>query len=382
MRKKVFVALRMSAIAGQEKLSGIFRYLGERHSWEISLVRAASEFTPERVRAALGERFDGFIVSIPNTEPSAVCLAHSSIPTIVMDIHDPALEARRSNILFIRNSAEKIGTAAALELLGTGTCRSYAFVHNPLVAEWSSQRLRAFREALRDHGFWCHELASPNGLEKIERPVGVLAANDDCGFDVLEYCHAHHIKVPRDMLVLGINNDTLICEHCRPALSSIQPDYEQEGFLAAQELDRMMSAKKRSVPPRTVFVGIRQIVRRASTAPYSPSGILVQKAVAYIDANALHDITVEAVVHHLKCSRRLADLRFRQLQGETMGERITRIRLDEAKRLLRDTREPISNIAARCGYTTSAHLMTLFRRKTGLTMGTYRKQFSTGSDER
>jgi len=376
MRKKVFVALRMSAIAGQEKLAGIFRYLGERHDWEMTLVRAAAEFTPARVLAALKEGFDGFIVSIPNTERSAACLAKSSVPTVVMDIHDPGLAARKSNILFIRNSAEEIGSAAALELLGAGICRSYAFVHNPLVAEWSRLRLKAFRETLRDHGFWCHELADPEGIAKLEKPVGVLAANDDRGFDVLEYCHAHRLKVPRNVLVLGINNDAFICEHCHPTLSSVQPDYEQEGFLAAKELDRTMSHKTKAASARTLFVGIRQVVKRASTAPYSPSGILVQKAVAYIYANALRDISVDDVVRHLKCSRRLADLRFRQLQGESMGERIARIRLDEAKRLLRDTREPISTVAARCGFSSPAHLMTQFHRKVGLTMGTYRKKFS------
>jgi len=374
MRKKVFIALRMSAIAGQEKLSGIFRYLGERHSWETKIVRSATVFTPDCVRKALREDFDGFIVSIPDTERSAACLAKSSVPTVVMDIHDPGLQSRKSNILFIRNSAEAIGSAAALELLSTGTCRSYAFVHNPLIAEWSRKRLLAFRRTLHDHGFWCHELTGPDGLAKLEKPVGVLAANDDRGFDVLEFCHARHLKVPRDVLVLGINNDKLICENCSPTLSSLQPDYEEEGFLAAQELDRMMSAGKTS--PRTVFVGVRQIVRRESTAPQSPSGMLVQKAVAYMARNALRGITVEDVVRHLKCSRRLADLRFRQLQGTSIGEHLVGLRLEEAKRLLRDTREPVSAIAAHCGYATPAYLMTLFRKRFGLTMGTYRRRMS------
>jgi len=375
MRKKVFVALRMSAIAGQEKLAGIFRHLGERHDWEMTLVRAASEFTPARVRAALKEGFDGFIVSIPDTERAAACLAKSSVPTVVMDIHDPGLSARKSNILFIRNSAEAIGSAAALELLGTGACRSYAFVHNPLVAEWSRLRLKAFRETLRDHGFWCHELSDPEGIGKLDQPVGVLAANDDRGFDILEYCHAHRLKVPRDVLVLGINNDALICENCRPGLSSVQPDYEQEGFLAAQELNRMMS-RKRKAAARTIFVGVRQIVRRESTAPQSQSGMLVPKAISYMSRNARRGISVTDVVRHLKCSRRLADLRFRQLQGSSIGEYIIGLQLEEAKRLLRDTREPISAIASCCGYTNASHLMTLFRKRFGITMGTYRRQMS------
>ena len=65
MRKKVFIALRMAGIAGQEKLSGIFRYLGEKHDWDITLVRTAAEFTPSRLKTALKEDYDGFIVSTP-----------------------------------------------------------------------------------------------------------------------------------------------------------------------------------------------------------------------------------------------------------------------------------------------------------------------------
>ena len=156
MRKKVFIALRMAGIAGQEKLSGIFRFLGDNHNWDLTLVRTAAEFTPERMKSAIKEGYDGFIVSIPDTETSAALLATTAIPTIVMDIHSPVLERRAKNIVFIRNSSEEIGRTAANHLLAIGTCRSYAFVHNPSVLQWSVDRCRAFRATLRDNGFWCH----------------------------------------------------------------------------------------------------------------------------------------------------------------------------------------------------------------------------------
>jgi LacI family transcriptional regulator len=226
MGKKVFIALRMAGIAGQEKLSGIFRFLGENHDWAIRLVRTAGEFTVAAVKDALRSKYDGFIVSIPGTEESAAVLAATDIPTIVMDIHSPLLSERKRHIIFIRNSSEEIGRAAANHLLAIGTCRSYAFVHNPSVMQWSIDRCKAFRKTLRDNGFWCHELKSPEGLEKLERPVGVFAANDDRGYDVIEFCHARRLRVPEDIAVLGINNDTLSCENCRPRLSSIQPDFE------------------------------------------------------------------------------------------------------------------------------------------------------------
>ena len=380
MRKKVFIALRLAGIAGQEKLSGIFRFLGEKHDWDITLVRTAAEFTPARMSAALKEGYDGFIVSIPDTEPTAALLASTDIPTIVMDIHSPRLSARRNHIVFIRNSSEEIGRAAANHLLAIGMCRSYAFVHNPSVMQWSVDRCAVFRETLRDHGFWCHELKSPEGLQKLERPVGVFAANDDRGYDVIEFCHAHRMRVPEDAAVLGINNDTLICENSHPRLSSIQPDFEQEGYLAAETLSAMMSTHRQSnnrtieqSNNQSLFVGVKAVIRRESTAELSQSGKLVQKAVAYIRRHALEGIGVQDVVAHLKVSRRLADLRFRELQHSSIGEEIIRVRLAEVQRLLRTTKDPIDAIAAKCGYENPNYLKNLFRKRFSMTMRDFRK---------
>ena len=376
MRKKVFIALRMAGIAGQEKLSGIFKFLGDNHDWDIRLVRTAGEFTVAAVKAALRSKYDGFIVSIPGTEETAAVLATTDIPTIVMDIYSRRLAARKRNIVFIRNSSEEIGRSAANHLLAIGTCRSYAFVHNPSVMQWSIDRCRAFRETLRDNGFWCHELRTSDGLQKLERPVGIFAANDDRGYDVIEFCHAHRMRVPEDAAVLGINNDTLICENCHPRLSSIQPDFEQEGYLAAETLTKMMRPRAASshIPhPSSLFVGIRSVIRRESTAELSTSGKLVQKAVAYIRRHALEGIGVSDVVTHLKVSRRLADLRFRELQHTSIGGEITRIRLAEVQRLLRTTREPIDSIAAKCGYANPNYLKNLFRKRFSMSMREFRK---------
>ena len=124
--------------------------------------------------------------------------------------------------------------------------------------------------------------------------------------------------------------------------------------------------------PLELFVGIRTIVRRESTAETSPAGKLVQKALAYIQRNALRGISVDDVARHLKASRRLVDLRFRELQNTTIGESIIRIRLDEVKRLLQMTNMPIDQIAARCGYENPNYLKNLFRRRYAMSMSAFR----------
>ena len=374
--KRVLVALRLQGIAGQEKLSGIFRYLGDSPEWDVRFIRSAQEFTAARVKTAIADGYDGFIVSIPDAERAAEPLADTDIPTIVMDIHSPALSARRKNIVFIRNSPEEIGRSAANHLLSIGRCKSYAFVHHQSVMQWSVDRFRSYRDTLREHGFECHELKSPEGVEKLERPVGVFAANDDRGYDVIEFCRANQLRVPEDIAVIGINNDTLVCENCHPRLSSIQPDFEQEGYLAAETLSRMMHPAPCTPhpAPRTLFVGVKQVVRRESTAELSLSGKLVQRALVYIRKNALKGISVTDVAAHLHVSRRLADLRFRELQGTTIGETIISERLMEVKRLLRETKDPIDAIAVRCGYENPNYLKNLFKRRFAMTMREFRNR--------
>ena len=374
--KRVLVALRLQGIAGQEKLSGIFRYLGDSPEWDVRFIRSAQEFTAARVKTAIADGYDGFIVSIPDAERAAEPLADTDIPTIVMDIHSPALSARRKNIVFIRNSPEEIGRSAANHLLSIGRCKSYAFVHHQSVMQWSVDRFNAYRDTLREHGFECHELKSPEGVEKLERPVGVFAANDDRGYDVIEFCRANQLRVSEDIAVIGINNDTLVCENCHPRLSSIQPDFEQEGYLAAETLSRMMHPAPCTPhpAPRTLFVGVKQVVRRESTAELSLSGKLVQRALVYIRKNALKGISVTDVAAHLHVSRRLADLRFRELQGTTIGETIISERLTEVKRLLRETKDPIDAIAVRCGYENPNYLKNLFKRRFAMTMREFRNR--------
>ena len=377
-KRKVFIALKMAGIAGQDKLAGVFRYLneryGERSPWDMRIVRTRVELTADVLRAAISDGTDGFIVSIPDTEDAVGPLAETSIPTIVMDIHAGALEERNENIAFIRNSAEDIGRKAAHFLLGQGVAHSYAFLHSDPMMDWSRARFAAFRNALNDAGLWCEEMFDPAAAAQLKRPAAVFCANDDRAFDLIKHLAAKRIKVPRDVAVLGVDNDALICENARPRISSVQPNFEEEGRLAAETLDAMM--QERETPKRTLLVGVKKIVQRESTAEESHAGRLVQKAVAYINGHALEGIGVRDVVKHLKCSRRLADLRFRELQGRSILDAITERRLDEVKRLLAGTRDKMDTIASACGYKNPTYLKNLFKKHCKMSMSDFRASAS------
>ena len=75
---------------------------------------------------------------------------------------------------------------------------------------------------------------------------------------------------------------------------------------------------------------------------------------------------------HIKCSRRLADLRFRELQGMSILDAITERRLDEVKRLLTGTRDKMDAIASSCGYRNPTYLKNLFKKRFGMSMRDFR----------
>ena len=246
----------------------------------------------------------------------------------------------------------------------------YAFLHSDPITDWSQSRFKSFKQTLVDAGLWCEELFEPSAATKLKRPAAVFCANDDRAFDLAKCLSAKRIKVPNGVAVLGVDNDALICENVRPRLSSVQPDFEEEGRLAAATLDVMMQGQKPT--RRTLLVGVKKIAQRESTAELSHAGRLVQKAIAYINSHALDGIGVKDVVRHLKCSRRLADLRFRELQGTSILDAITERRLNEVKRLLAVTHENLDTIAAACGYKNPNYLKNLFRKRFGTTMKDFR----------
>ncbi len=375
MQKNVFIALKMSAISGQAKLAGIFRYLNERYGdrspWDIQLVRTRLELTSERINDAIAGKTDGFIISIPDTENAVEPLSSTSTPAVVMDVRCAPLDERKRKIVFIRNSSEAIGREAAHFLVRQGVARSYAFLHAAGNYDWSRMRCDAFMSELREAGLWCEELHDPSQVTSLRRPAAVLAANDETAFELLKFLRAKRLAVPREIAILGVDNDTLLCENTHPRLSSIQPDFESEGFMAAEALDAMMSGRQNG--RRTLLTDVKKVVSRESTADPSPAGKLVQKAVTFVDRHATDGICVGDVAHHLKCSRRLADLRFRELQKRTILDAITERRLEEVKRLLAETDDTIEVIAGKCGYKSASHLMSLFRKRFSMTMRDFRR---------
>ena len=381
MEKKFFrvlVALPLDSVAGRKKLNGIHRFLCEGHDWDMELVRNNSRFTTDILNDA--QDFDGMLIGFVETQEFKHIHANLGIPSVFIDYPDGKLMKQLPLCTFINDDTDAIAKCAIRHLLACPGVKSFGFVPTRTPSRWSDDRCRAVKAALRTKGihmsqyseFGRTEESLEEWLASLKKPAAVLVAFDDLAHDVLKTCRSCSIEVPDTVSVLGIGNDEPICETAVPPLTSVAVDFEQEGYRAARDLQAMML---RPIVPtaRVSLCGVREVVFRASTTASKTPEALAQRALAFIDRHALEGISSSDVISHLRVSRSLADLRFREVTGTSILQAILDRRLKEVKRLLRETDLRITEIAIRCGYRDANYLKNLFKNTYGISMRTYRR---------
>ena len=384
--KQVLVFLHMSGASGRDMRSGIFNYAKAGRRWSLSLANAAIK-TASEVEALIAEgNIDGIIAGEYCLPDAPRLLASSDIPLVYIGTKGEGDYSRTKSISYVQNDEEGIGELAANTFLRLGRYQTFAFVPARPGVAYSDRRQAGYAKRLHDAGIGNVEVFEPNAatgtpddrnalikwLMFLPKPAAVYVAWDFRAMQVLEACRDAKISVPEQVAILGTDNDELLCDSADPPLSSILPDHERAGFLAAERLDALMRGRKPR--PHTISVKVRNVVERETTRPVTASAHIVGKALAYIKSNATKGIGVPDVVRHLGCSRRLADLRFRENTGTTILKAITARRMAALKRLLRETDTPIHQAAKRSGFTCLKRLERLFRSEEGVSMREWRNR--------
>ncbi|MEV5411934.1 AraC family transcriptional regulator [Thermopolyspora sp. NPDC052614] len=97
----------------------------------------------------------------------------------------------------------------------------------------------------------------------------------------------------------------------------------------------------------------------------------VRKAVAFMRERLAEPIGLADIAAEVHLSTYHFLRVFKAVTGETPRRYLIRLRVEEAKRLL-DRGMPVSEVAARCGFSSPAHLSDAFLRTTGLRPSRYR----------
>lgn len=387
--KRVLVALWTGSVSGRDILGGLFRYVHRKARWDFVLVQLPNGFRPETVEEACRAGLDGIIASDFSPPQIRRLVETTDIPVISIGSAPPPTRPCGGPVASVNCDDRAIGTMAARHFLSLGVFNGFGFLGATAGTGEKNERAAGFIETLARSGRDCSVFTAPTGagdrmdeglvatwLESLPKPAAVLCHYDPLAVQVLNICRDRSIAVPEQVSVLGVDNDPLLCDFAEPPLSSVEPDHEGAGFAAARELDRLFAYPRR--PPRDANCAPVGIVERESTRPLAPAGHLVRAARAFIERNATSGIGVADVVANLKVSRRLVDLRFREIENCTIAQAIEGRRMAVAEKLLKETSRTIRRIAADCGYASANTFGIAFRKRHGVSPGTFRRSFKSG----
>lgn len=383
---QVAVMLYSSFKVVRDLRRGILKYARQHGPWCLHIV----EGRPDEQKLLRMKEWGctGIIGRLYTPELTKAVIA-AKLPTVLFE---PPMElcgpgGPLAKHCLIRSDNPAIGRLAAKHFLSLRFTQ-FAYVGEIHGRDWSASRGQAFADALRQAGFGCSVYPTPRAekemdasadrqrlcdwLLKLPKPVAVLAAMDNRGRQVIDACTLAGINVPHEVAVLGVDNDEDICEASMPAMSSIAFEAERVGYEGMMLLDQVMRGNVRR--PRTITYGPGAVIQRSSTDTSQVRDIVITRAREFIALNACAGIGVEDVVKHVRVSRRLAELKFRQFLGHTLLEEIQLKKLEHARMLLTETLLPIGEITVSCGFETATHLGVLFRRVYGCTMSAYRTQ--------
>lgn len=355
--KKVTVILAMNEDSNRKKLAGIFDYIRQDKSWDITLAEPRPNLRPAAC--------DGLIVS---EMPEAFLRACGDVPTVVLQLPSDIRPQRTS---FVSADNHAITAAAAEHLMSAGFA-SFAYIHRADVPYWSQHRLRMFLSILRKP---CRVWPEPgfrnlsDWLRDLPQKTAVFASDDSVARSAMSVCSATRIRIPNDLAFISVDNDVLTCESCPTPLTSVEPDFRRGGFLAAQELDALMAGSK----PRVRHYGIKGLsVRESSRLVRRRENPQLAKALTFIRANAQRPIGVTDVAAAIGLARRTAELLFRRSLGRSVGEMLRLARLDVMMRRLKDTNLTIAEICATSGFASESHAKRIFKERFGNPMSAFR----------
>lgn len=376
--KRIAIVLELAVGYREDVLRGLWKYVDIQQDWvchgmgvqarELALLR---KWKPDGVIAGIDTRDVGIslqrlgkpIVDIFN------CFNLSKIVKIGVD--DPAV-GRMAAEYFLRRSLKNFGVTGRMPF------------------QFSEEREAGFADTLKAAGFsyttpgaaapsisWSAALSSDvdqtlqRWLSELPRPAGIFAITDTWGFQVLETCRRCGLRVPDDIAVLGVDNDSLRCQMARPPLSSIATAPERIGYQAGELLGQMMAGAER---PKCKLLPPTQVIERQSTNILAIDDVDVLAAVRFIRANTQHSIGVSEVLRVVPLRRRTLERRFQKCVGRSILGEIQDSRIERARALLTSTDLKLSAVAVRSGFGGAQQLCRVFHRITGKTPAEFRRR--------
>jgi len=375
--KNILLFAEPSRMYDRHFLRGVVRYASCQERWNFYgdiLADGKTVAVPAKVQ------FDG-IITREFSRSHLASLYRLNLPIIVCQASEKPVKENEIRVL---TAHREIGRMAAQYFTRLGF-QNFAYLGSP-TAHWNSERSGGFKEMIREkkiffftHPETCGKYNWDAGaalakkwLKELPKPVAVLAGNDHWGRFAVNLCLEENIQVPQQVSILGVDDDSLICDFCYKSLSSIRLDVTHAGYKAAEQLDRLIRRKPAKEP--AISVSPLMVVERQSTGCFSAGDPHVARAVTFMARNFINTVNVNEISRVSGLSRRSLEQRFKETTGETLAGALRRIRAEHASKLLLETDIAVYEIAQKLGYDDEKHFSRYFKKETGLTPSACRKK--------
>lgn len=348
---------------GREFLKGVAQYARERRDWRLRLhpltssddgnplagcdgiiSRAAEAATMRWLKASGLPLVDAFCQD-PDSGVIGVDSDHDAIATMAAEYF---LNHRFTNFAYCgyrgTRYSDMLASAFTRTLEKAGhTCLEYSTVELPTDAMILDDKARKPRNP--------HRLAA--WLAKLPPHTALFCANDLRAYHVLDICESIGRKVPSDIAIMGVDNDTVLCSCASVPLSSIDPNAFGVGYAAAQALDDLIEkrTRRRKTPP-VQYVTPGDLIARESTEAYPLTPTWLEKVLIHVDANMIRPLSARDLIKVAGVSHTALQKMFTQKIGMSPGRYILTVKMREAQRLLTTRKKMrMSEIAERTGFT-------------------------------
>lgn len=382
-RRRVIIAVKLYDKTGRGQIGGIIHFLRQRREWVPLFMHTEQELADEIARIERqGEAagISGLIIGPLADDALTRRAIGLALPMIVLAKTQELAAGAKAPLVFAHNDNAVIATVAAEHFFSLGVFRSYGYVPWFEPRDWSRDRAEAFAECVRQAGGRISAFAGDHGtslaawLRELPKPSAVLASCDRIAALVVEVCADQGLDIPGQVAVVGVDDDEICCESTVVPLTSIDKDDAELGYQVARRMSQLLKCTVRAKALQPIVVHAARLVARESTAPLTPTARLIERALRFIRENASRGIGVGDVVRSLGVSRRLADLRFREMIGSSIHDAIIEHRLADVKRMLLQTERSMSAIAAATGFGSPNNLKKIFKRRFGQTMTQFRAE--------
>lgn len=277
----------------------------------------------------------------------------------------------------VRCDNEAVGKMAADYLTGLGI-ENIAFCGIKGVV-WSSERMEAFKASVG--GSMIGEYLSKDEetdwlllrdwLVKLPKPVAIFACNDVMAKTLIEVCLSSGMKVPQEVAVLGVDDDSFICNITTPTISTVKLDFEGIGYKVGSKIEQAILSGE--YEEDVILHEPVRIIERESTPPLQIKDPYVRKVLDFLQKHYTEDISISDAIRDIPLSRRSVEIRFRkEMSGRTMLHTLTELRIEKMKEILERSDEQIYNAAMMSGFNESTNINRVFKASTGYSPREYR----------